>query len=41
MFCTTLVLQAARMRKPLHMNWVLVTDTNGNRRPQMHWRPIQ
>ena len=22
----------------VRMNWVVVTDTNGNRRPQMHWR---
>ena len=22
----------------LHMNWVVVTDTNGNRRLQMRWR---
>jgi hypothetical protein len=41
MCCTTLTLQAVTIRKPLRMNWVLVTDTNGNRRPQMHWRTIQ
>jgi hypothetical protein len=22
----------------LHMNWVVVTDTNGNRQPEMRWR---
>jgi len=22
---------------PVHMNWVVVSDTNGNRRLQMHW----
>jgi len=27
----------ARFR-PLRMNWVVVTDTNGNRRLQMSWR---
>ena len=25
----------------LRMNWVVVTDTNGNRRLQMHWRATQ
>jgi hypothetical protein len=23
--------------RPKHMNWVVVTDTNGSRRLQMHW----
>jgi len=23
---------------PLHMDWVVVTETNGNRRLQMRWR---
>jgi len=41
MCCTTLTLQAVTMRKPLHLNWVVVTDTEGNRRPRMHWRAIQ
>ncbi len=40
MCCTALTLQAV-IGKPLRMNWVVVTDTNGNRRPQMHWRAIQ
>jgi len=22
----------------VRMNWVIVTDKSGNRRPQMHWR---
>jgi hypothetical protein len=30
----------ARFRS-LRMNWVVVTDTNGNRRLKMHWRAIQ
>jgi hypothetical protein len=25
----------------VRMNWVVVTDTNGNRLPQMNWRAIQ
>ena len=24
-------------RKPVRMNWVVVTDTNGNRQLRMHW----
>jgi hypothetical protein len=24
--------------RPLHMDWVVVTDTNGNRRLQIRWR---
>jgi hypothetical protein len=24
--------------RPLHMNWAMVTDTDGNRLPQMCWR---
>ena len=24
-------------RAPVRMNWVVVTDENGNRRPRMHW----
>jgi hypothetical protein len=24
--------------RPLPMDWVVVTDTNGNRRPEMRWR---
>jgi len=24
--------------RPLYMNRVVVTDTNGNRRPEMRWR---
>ena len=23
---------------PLHIDWVLVADTHGGRRPSMHWR---
>jgi hypothetical protein len=23
--------------RPVHMNWVVVTDANGKRRLQMHW----
>ncbi len=41
MYCTTLILQAVKMWKPLRMARVVVTDRNGNRRPQMHWRAIQ
>ena len=37
----TLTLQSVTIRKPLRVNWVVVTDTNGNRHPQMHWRAIQ
>ncbi len=22
----------------VRMDWILITDVNGNRRPQMHWR---
>jgi hypothetical protein len=24
--------------RPLRMDWVVVTDTNGNRRPEIGWR---
>jgi hypothetical protein len=30
--------EQGRQYQPLRMNWVVVTDANGNRRLQMGWR---
>jgi hypothetical protein len=41
MCSATLTLQSVMMRKPVRMNWVVITDTKGNRRPQMHWETLK
>jgi hypothetical protein len=32
-------IESSAGRKSLRMNWVVVTDSNGNRRLQMKWMP--